>query len=156
MKEKKRLIFETPVSNWLFYLIQFTWGLPMNILGLYMALAMLIKGAKHYRYGNGVAFELPGINWGVSMGIFMIVPHDSMEQDPSMVWHEYGHTLQNLYFGFLMPFVIFIPSAVRFWLRRWEGKGAEGYLDIWFERSASDSGEFFDKYANNLTFTIGV
>ena len=37
--------------RWLYYLLQFTWGLPMNLIGTIVALSLKCCGKKAYRYG---------------------------------------------------------------------------------------------------------
>ncbi len=94
----------------LFYLVQFTWGLPQNILGL----CMLIKHRKckkEFYHGSLIIYH--NGNWGgVSLGMFIIIRGNADEN-----WiheakiHEYGHTIQSLILGPLYLFVIGIPSS---------------------------------------------
>ena len=67
------------------------------------------------------------------------------EKNYSVVPHEYGHSIQNLWWGWLMPFVICIPSAVRYWYREIRyaiGKPPKTkYDDIWFEGQATKLGK---------------
>lgn len=61
-----------------------------------------------------------------------------------------GHAIQNIILGVFMPFVVCIPSAVRYWWREWvkhRGRSATlpPYDSIWFEGWASRLGE---KYFN--------
>ena len=59
--------------------------------------------------------------------------------------HETGHTFQNALLGPLAIFLIFIPSAIRYWLDVF-GKLNSPYDLIWFEGNASTVGE---EYYNN-------
>lgn len=64
--------------------------------------------------------------------------------------HECGHGIQNIIFGPLFPFLVAIPSVIRYWYREviWR-KDRERYFqlpkydDIWFEGQATRWG---DKY----------
>lgn len=68
----------------------------------------------------------------------------------SLMKHEQGHGLQNIYWGVLMPFVITIPSAIRYWYRR--ALTARGRIDlvpysaIWFEADADRRGAELYEY----------
>jgi hypothetical protein len=60
--------------------------------------------------------------------------------------HECGHGLQNIMFGPLFIFIIFIPSCIRYWYRelRYERKGImppTSYDSIWFEGWATELGK---------------
>lgn len=124
-----------------FYALSFTWGLPMNIIGSVVALAMILTGHKPHRWGHSVYFEI-GENWGgCNFGMFFLIRKNA---DTYLKNHEYGHGIQNCYFGFLMPFLVTIPSIIRYWYHAYkESKGVHGlpdYYSIWFERQASELG----------------
>ena len=63
--------------------------------------------------------------------------------------HEYGHGIQNLWWGPLFLFVIAIPSAIRYWWRIFyrkfiypkNRKKLPAYDDIWFEGQATKLGK---------------
>lgn len=124
-----------------FYIIQFTWGLPMNIAGSLVSLVLILMGHKPKKYGWYVNFEL-NINFGLNLGMFILTPYYSSNVFKN---HECGHGVQNLYLGIFTPMVIALPSAVRFHIRRLTKKmGKElktGYYDIWFENQANDLGD---------------
>lgn len=135
------------MSKLKFYLLSFTWGLPMTLIGCVVALALLITGHKPKKYGYCLHFEV-GNNWGgLNLGIVFLTG-----KTPSIhtKMHEHGHGLQNCYFGLLMPFVICIPSAVRYWYRelkyyRKRKTPPTKYDDIWFEADATKRGTEFIK-----------
>lgn len=119
----------------------------MTLIGLIASAVLLILGCRPKKWGYSYYFEI-GEGWGgVELGAFFIVEKGSTGYIRS---HEFGHALQNCYYGFLMPFIVCIPSAVRYWyrnIRRSLGyKNKTGYYDIWFEAQASDWGtEFIDQ-----------
>lgn len=128
-----------------FYALSFTWGLPMALVGLVSALALILTRHRCKRWGHCLSFNVGqkmGSWGGVSLG-FVIVT--DMTDDASLKNHEYGHAIQNCFYGPLMPFIVCIPSFVRYWyreIRRKLGLGNKtGYYDIWFERQASEWGE---------------
>ena len=135
----------------LFYLLSFTWGLPMTIIGYIAAGALLATKHKPQRWGHCYYFEV-GKGWsGVSLGPIFIVSKDASSYTKN---HEAGHSQQNCMWGILFPFVIAIPSFIRYWYREIRSRIGKpcttGYYDIWFEKGASDIGiQFMDWYNNN-------
>lgn len=133
------------MNKFKFYLLSFTWGLPMTLIGCIVALILLVIGKKPKKYGYGFHFEI-GNDWGgLSLGIVLITDKTPSEH---IKMHEVGHGLQNCYWGVLMPFVICIPSAIRYWYRelKYYRKGKTPptkYDDIWFEGDASKRGTEF-------------
>lgn len=101
------------LSYFVYWLIQCTWGLPMTLIGAIIALGLLISGHKPKHLGPTVYFEV-GENWGgVELGgFFLCDKHSPLETK----YHECGHSLQNMIWGPLMPFVVCLPSAARYWL----------------------------------------
>lgn len=125
----------------IFYFLNLTWGLPLNIVGFIVALVLLCAGKKPKRWGDCFYFEV-GENWGgVELGIIFLTDKTSNEHTRN---HEHGHAIQNCFFGVFMPFIVNIPSAIRYWYRRIrEEKGLPNktdYDDIWFEGQATRLG----------------
>ena len=125
----------------LYYILSFTWGLPMTLLGVFVALGLLIIGYKPKRYGGCWHFEV-GKGWGgLNIGLIIIT-----SQNPSdhTLAHEHGHSVQNCCLGPVMPFLVAIPSATRYWYREWlvrsgRKKYAElpDYYSVWYEGTAT-------------------
>ena len=113
----------------------------MNIVGFIVALLLLCVGKRPKRWGDCFYFEV-GKNWGgLELGIFFITDRYAGASTRN---HEHGHAIQNCFFGFLMPFIVGIPSAVRYWYRRIRTKKGlpnnTEYDDIWFEGQATRLG----------------
>lgn len=129
--------------RWLYYLLQFTWGLPMNLIGMIVALSLKCCGKKAYRYGWNYYFELP-VNFGLELGIFFIAPINGSAHTKN---HEHGHAIQNIYFGPFCIGMITIPSAIRFWIREIQymikKPPKTKYDDAWMEGQATNSGNSF-------------
>ena len=133
--------FNKVLSYIVFYLIQFTWGIVYNLVGLVLATWMLITGHKPYRCGPYIYFLAPELPGSIDGGVFYIAGSTSANTN----LHEMGHGLQNMVWGPLMVFVIVIPSTVRFWYREWywenrfpiTGKALPLYDSIWFEGQAT-------------------
>ena len=132
-----------------FYLIQFTWGIIMNLIGLIVFLVLIPKH-KHYTFGNSVITTV-GKGWGgVSFGVFVLCGTDCLSHH--LKCHESGHGIQNLFMGPLFPFLVGIPSAIRYWYRELhyyrKGKSPKtDYDSVWFEGQATKLGE---KYYGEL------
>lgn len=125
-----------------YYLIQWTWGFIMNFIGLFPLLWAVINKWPITKYRNAIMIEAPTSFGGVNFGSIFIIGKGCQKSAP----HEYGHGLQNLKWGPLMPFVISIPSAVRYWYRRlrYTNKGLPAptnYDSIWFEGQATELGK---------------
>lgn len=140
----------TKMKKFPFYLLSFTWGLPMTLLGSVVALILIVAGYKPKRWGYCYYFEL-GNDWGgLELGVFFLKGKNNSDYTKN---HEHGHAIQNCYFGFFMPFIVSIPSAMRYWYREIRSKmGLENktaYDDIWFEGHATKIGTEFIQWFNN-------
>ena len=139
--------------RWLYYLIQFTWGLPMNLVGAIVALVLICFGKRAYRYGWNYCFELKA-NFGLELGIFFIAPVGGTTRTKN---HEHGHAIQNIYFGPFSVGMVSVPSALRFWIRElqyaMDRTPDTGYDDIWFEGQATKSGSAFIERLNKKRTT---
>lgn len=102
--------------KFLYYLIQWTWGLPMNIIGGIACLVCAIRKCPIQKYRNGVEILVNNNFGGLELGMFFIRGKDCLGVRP----HEYGHGIQHLWWGPLFPFVIGLPSAARYWLRHFK------------------------------------
>lgn len=123
----------------------------MNIAGVFTTLFVVIflKGKIH-KNGYGFITEVGG-NWGgVSLGAFALCgtyyqptsPHYNCKWYYETRKHEFGHSIQNMFLGPLFPFVVAIPSAIRYWLDYF-GKLKKDYYAVWFERTASTWGTYW-------------
>ena len=92
----------------LFYLLQFTWGLPVNIVGLLVFLCCR-KRFRSETFCNSIVTYLPGDRGGLSLGIFIFL---NTQDVCRLRIHEYGHTVQCLFLGPLYWIVVMLPSAI--------------------------------------------
>ena len=127
-----------------FYVLSFTWGIIMTLVGCIVAATLLVAGYRPKAYGYCWHFEV-GENWGgVSFGpVFLTCKNVSN----STKNHEHGHALQNCAYGPAMV-CISIASAVRYWYRefKYNRKGIvppTDYDAVWFESDASEHGTDF-------------
>lgn len=130
-----KILIRVPV---LYYLIQFTWGIIMNVVGVIVALFMLITEHRPYKHGPAIYFRCRKMDgFGFSLGMFFVIGKTA----DSVKDHEFGHSLQNIMFGPIAPFIVYIPSFIRyqyFNFKYWK-KGLESpkYEGIWFEKQAT-------------------
>ena len=129
------------MNKQIYTLLSFTWGLPLSLIGSLVALVLLTLGYKPIPHGYGYCFKI-GESWGgLNLGYFSFICKDAPERTPK---HEFGHGLQNCYYGIFTPFIVTIPSAIRYWY--YMLKYAQGtpvttpYDAIWFESQATEWG----------------
>ena len=103
------------ISKPLFYILSVTWGCIMTTIGALVSLILLILGYKPKKWNYCYYFEV-GENWGgIELGMFFVTDKSSGIRIKN---HEHGHGIQNCYLGVFMPFIVCIPSAIRYWLRK--------------------------------------
>lgn len=130
----------------LYWIGQLTWGIVMSLIGLITALIciLFLKGKVH-KNGYTIIIEVGG-NWGgVNLGCISlcggyttVCPDENWFQHTRR--HEFGHSLQNLIFGPLFPFIVAIPSAIRYHYQNYRSKKGlpnKEYDAIWFEGQAT-------------------
>lgn len=105
----------------LFWFIHCTWGILMTLIGAVGALVMIITKHRPKRFGYSVCF-IKGHNWGgVCLGPFIFLDEECDELDSKT--HEAGHSLfQALPLGPLFPFVVGLPSMLRYYLFDYNNK----------------------------------
>lgn len=105
------------INKPLYYILNCTWGCIMTLIGAVVALALLCVGKKPQKHAGCTYFNV-GKSWGgMELGCFFLT--DSNDSTPTKN-HEFGHSLQNCLWGPLFPFVVCIPSAIRYWLREFK------------------------------------
>ena len=95
----------------LFYFIQFTWGLTVNLVGLLVFLCCRTWFSS-IRFRNSIVTCLPGTRGGLSLGIFIFLSIPNAAENIGLCSHEYGHTVQCLFLGPLYWIVVAVPSVV--------------------------------------------
>lgn len=126
-----------------FYILSLTWGLPLTAFGAIIAMCLVTIGYRPIRHGGCFCFVV-GKNWGgLEGGLFFFVDESECCKD-----HEFGHAIQNCCWGILTPFVITIPSAIRYWyFKIFNPK--KPYYSIWFENQATVLGQKYIKIWGN-------
>lgn len=128
--------------KWLYYLLACTWGILLTLPGVLITLVLLICGKKPIPYYGIYYFEI-GASWGgLEMGLMFLRDTTSWNE---VNRHELGHSYQNAILGPFMPFLVSIPSAIRYWYQRLKKGPHKPYDAIWFEGSATDIGYWIVK-----------
>lgn len=141
------------VRQILYILLQCTWGFPQTLLGFVVFL--LHRKCRHFWYHSAVVTEW-NQPFSASFGWFIFVtnhpakdkrkqnriPYFAMKQ--CLLVHEYGHTIQSLFFGPLYLLVMGIPSAAWGFLPYFRRRRAGGvpYSDFFTESLANRLGEW--------------
>lgn len=128
-------------NRFLFYFLNFTWGIVMNVIGSLCACVMLVLKKKPTYHAGTIVFRI-GRGWGgFNAGIFSFVSENAGYHTLN---HEFGHAVQNGLFGPLFIFLVMIPSVTRYHYRNWCEKHGRPlttkYDDIWFEGQATEWG----------------
>lgn len=118
----------------------------MTFVGALWALVMLITGHKPFKFYRCICFRV-GKHNGCNMGLFIFAGGECKEE---LLIHEHGHAIQNCLYGPFMPFVVGLPSSVRFNYRRFcrrvlKKKLITPYEGIWFEAEATALGKDYIK-----------
>ena len=151
--EKVDITVTTPSKKYsklesiLFYVVQWTWGLPVNIVGgiAYLICTKILKH-KHSKFGFSNIVYLPWNAGGLSMGLFIFVRDEEEKKEwlYNVRIHEYGHTWQCLLLGPLYYFVVAIPSVI--WCNcfaSYRKKNNVSYYKLYCESWANSFGERF-------------
>lgn len=126
----------------LYYILNFTWGLPMTLIGLILTLILLPFGKiRKWRYIYYIELRY-GSGWGFALGTTFVCSKMNLFSG-ELVYHEFGHTCQNAMFGPFQIILVVLPSILRFWYRKLYSiitrkNPKTQYTDIWFEDSAEN------------------
>ena len=118
----------------------------MTAFGATVALLMLLTGHKPRVFaGRYIYFKFNRLSgFGFEGGPFFFVAQDAEYLE--LMQHEAGHGLQNIILGPLMPLLVSVPSAARYWYREWchkyrPEKPLPPYDAVWFEGWATRLGK---------------
>ena len=126
------------VGRLIYYFLQCTWGLILNLIGGVIWLYLHLKGAEGFRYHNAIVTYWDRES-SMAIGLFVFLEKDLGQQEARILYHEYGHTFQSAWLGtFYLP-VIAIPSLV--WanskrLTRYRQRTRTSYYTFYPERWA--------------------
>lgn len=131
----------------LYVLCQWTWGLPQNLVGLGFFLFYRLRGCPHFSYQGAVVTIWTNPTGSMSMGRYLFLEPSWTPKDHDLLAHEYGHTIQSLFFGPLYLLTVGLPSVLWAGLpcfRNMRRKG-RSYYSVYPEKGATRLGERFAK-----------
>lgn len=138
------------LSKTLYFILSLTWGLPLTLIGCVVSAVLMFFGIKPKRFLYGFYFPITNGS-GFNMGPIFIVSKNPSEY---LLKHEFGHSIQNCFFGPFVFLLVVIPSVIRFWYREYLVFTKQSaynelppYDSIWFEGTATKFGE---KYLQHL------
>ena len=126
-----------------YYLLQWTWGLPQNLLGLVVWL--ICKGETQPRFHGAAIKRWRRSSGSAGIGMFLFLQEDA---DRELLLHEYGHSLQSIILGPLFLPVVGLPSLLWAQLpvaRRWRKRHQKSYYWLYCESWANRLGSFAAK-----------
>ena len=128
------------MNKFLYYFLQFTWGLPQNIIVYF--LNRNYKNDSEDFFHSKIYFHTE--NWGgISMGMFIIINKNRGEDWlNSTKVHEFGHSIQSIILGPLYLLVIGLPSLI--WCN------AKRFIKLRKEKGVSYYSFYPEKWANYL------
>ena len=121
-------------------LIMATWELPQNTLGAIVKKIFNAKPHSSYKSATVYTWKVLG---GMSLGnhIFIYEPIVDHTSGANMIKHEYGHTIQSKYLGWLYLLVIGLPSLIWAWcFEGYRTKKGKSYYDFYTEAWADKLG----------------
>lgn len=152
------------INEFWFWILSLFWGYWMTIAGGIAFVILYLKGYVPEKYNYSYVFHLSDNKggWGLTLGPVIIF---SGRTNENLKQHEFGHSLQNCYFG---PYMVWISlfSIIRFWFRDFISKDISeipnllkpfkelfiaidyelpSYDSIWFEGTATYLGSNFIK-----------
>ena len=131
----------------LYVLCQWTWGLPQNLVGLGFFLFYRLRGCPHFSYQGAVVTIWTNHTGSMSMGRYLFLEPSWTPKDHDLLAHEYGHTIQSLFFGPLDLLTVGLPSVLWAGLpcfRNMRRKG-RSYYSVYPEKGATRLGQRFAK-----------
>ena len=94
-----------------YYILQWTWGLPQNLAGLAVRIFARGKPAGFYKGAAVKDWNREDGSMALGMFIFMCPGYGEREREYVLA-HEYGHTIQSIILGPLFLPVIGLPSIL--------------------------------------------
>ena len=99
----------------LYWVIQWTWGLPQTLIGALICLRY--RKRERFSYQDAVVTIWPRQKSSMSLGMFLFLRDGWTPVEHELLAHEYGHTIQSLLLGPLYLLVVGLPSIL------WAGFG---------------------------------
>jgi len=119
-------------------MIKYLWQLPQHLLALITLFILRKRITIKTSYEHTTVYRLNMIGWGISLGNYILLDE---RYDQITIMHEFGHSVQSLYFGPLYLIVIGLPSIIMNILTRLKILKYENYYKRWPENWADKLGK---------------
>lgn len=110
-------------------ILKIIWELPQVIVSLFVLCFLAIAGdlnIKHER--REISFVIVRSSFikssGLSLGLMVFLP---MECSDNMLCHEYGHSRQAIFLGWIYLLAVGIPSLILYIIKKAKHKSSEWY-----------------------------
>lgn len=126
--------------------LRILWELPQCLLGFILFQVYSVGcHCMEVPYGDVRILYSERMRGGISLGRFIILPwkyrYNSSSYVRNTISHEYGHTRQSLYLGWLYLVVIGLPSLLWAWAHStFKGLQEISYYDFYTEKNADKLG----------------
>lgn len=126
--------------------LRILWELPQCLLGFILFQVYSVGcHCMEVPYGDVRILYSERMRGGISLGRFIILPwkyrYNSSAYVRDTISHEYGHTRQSLYLGWLYLIVIGLPSLLWAWAHStFKGLQEISYYDFYTEKNADKLG----------------
>ena len=133
--------------RFLYVFLPWTWGLPPNLVGLGFFLFYRIKGCSSFPYQGTRVTIWTNRTGSMSMGRYLFLEPCWTPSSHRLLAHEYGHTIQSLFFLPLYLLTVGLPSLLWAGLpcfRKMRRKG-RSYYSVYPEKGATRLGERYAK-----------
>lgn len=135
------------INRAVYWLLQFSWGILQNLVGLCIFLALLAARPRAERYlFHGAIVTHWGRRGSMGCGLFIFYGHYTAPEPiaSSVLVHEFGHTVQSMLLGpFFLP-IIGLPSliwATADYYEKLRRRQHRSYYDLYCEAGANRLGE---------------
>ena len=123
------------------FIFWFIWGLPQNLIGLFMYFMQGSWVLKRKYKDSIVSVRGDSRKGAVSLGQFIFLFSNYGERTDTIIKHEYGHTIQSKILGPLYLIVIGLPSLIwNIGFEKYRRKHNISYYSFWTERWANKLG----------------
>ena len=131
------------------WVVRLTWGILETAIGFIVFIVFLFMHPEIHYIANTIVVRVHTTiagGWGFALGAFIFSNSDSVWDRDKFFCHEFGHSWpQLLLMGPLHPFLVSIPSVIRFWIRTYQTGYLTPYDSVWFEGTATRWGmKWFD------------
>lgn len=115
----------------------YIWQLPQHLLALVILLLYKKQIIATEQYETSIVYWLGKARWGVSLGWYIFL---GQRYNSITVQHEYGHSIQSKYLGWLYLLIVGLPSITMNILTRFGILKIENYYKRWPESWADKLG----------------